>query len=292
MITKKHSIVAVTVTPFVKDCVPNFSEIEKQTETLCRSGIDAIFPNASTGEFPRMETEDKLKIMKTVADAAAGRKALIAGACDGSEPGVIRYLEAAKKLGYDGAVVCPTYYYGLSQNDVFRFYRNVSEAAEGLPVIAYHVPFFTTGIEQDTFRRILDLPGICGMKDSSANLKRIAHLCDIAQRVRPEFEVYTGTDDCLLPALTVGCFGNMTALAASMPEKICGIYEAFRAGDLPLAMKRQREIQAVIRQADSLPFPLGYKVLAKARGLQTENWNDERVPAVYEEMLRLLGELK
>ena len=289
MILKPHSLVAVTVTPFREGCRPDLEEISRQTETLCQSGADALFPCASTGEFVCMETEDKLAVLETVARQNRGRKALFAGAADASLDGVLRYVEAAKRWSYDACVICPPYYYPLSQEDVYRFYKSVSDAAEGMPVYAYHVPFFTTGIEADTFRRLLELPSIAGMKDSAQNLKRIAHLCDVARREKPEFELYTGTDDCLLPSLVAGCYGNMTALTASMPEAICAIYRAFRAGDLPGAMTAQAAILPVLRLCDSLPFPLGYKVLAKVRGLRTEDFADPRAAGV-EAAIRALFE--
>ncbi len=292
MVQKPHSIVAVTVTPFEKDVKPNLAEIARQTESLAVSGAEVIFPNASTGEFVRMDKADKLAIMQTVAEANRGRKALFAGAADGAEATVYEFVEAAKKLEYDGCVICPPYYYGLEQGDVLRFYQNVCARTEGMPIYAYHVPFFTTGIEIPTFRKLMELPGLCGMKDSSANLKRISHLCDIARRERPDFEVYTGTDDCLLPALVAGCYGNMTALAASMPQEIAGIYAAFRKGDLAAATAIQRTILPIIREADSLPFPLGYKVLAKATGLKTEEFTDPRCADVLARIETLLKELR
>lgn len=289
MIQKPHSLVAVTVTPFSEGCRPNLDEICRQTETLCGTGAEVLFPCASTGEFVCMETEDKLAVLRAVSGQNRGRKALFAGAADASLEGVLRYVEAAKRWDYDACVICPPYYYPLSQEEVFRFYAAVSDAAEGMPVYAYHVPFFTTGIETDTFRRLLELPAVAGMKDSAQNLKRIAHLCDIARRERPGFEMYTGTDDCLLPSLVAGCHGNMTALTASMPDAICAIYRAFRAGDLPGAMAAQAAILPVLRLCDSLPFPLGYKVLAKVTGLKTETFTHPRAAEVESAIRALLG---
>ena len=292
MIKKPHSIVAVTVTPFKEGVRPDLEEIARQTEELANSRAEVIFPNASTGEFPRMDKADKLAVMETVAKQNKGRKAIFAGAADAAEETVYEFVEAAKKLECDGCVICPPYYYGLGQEDVLRFYENVCARAEGMPIYAYHVPFFTTGIEIPTFRKLMELPGLYGMKDSSANLKRISHLCDIARRERPDFEIYTGTDDCLLPALVAGCYGNMTALAASMTDEIADIYDAFRTGDLASAMKIQRSILPIIRQADSLPFPLGYKVLAKATGLRTEAFADDRCESIYAAMEAMLKELR
>ncbi len=289
---KQFRSVAVTVTPFIKVNKPDLEEIALQTAKFGESGIDAIFPCASTGEYVKMSAEDKCDILKTVAVNNKGKKALVAGACAASASEAKNYIETAKKYNYDACVVCPPYYFPQSQSDIFEFYKEISGCAEGMPIIAYHVPFFTSGIELDTFRKLLELPEITGIKDSSANMKRIAHCCDTAAAVRPDFGVYTGTDDCLLPALCAGCKGSMTALAAAMPTEISAIYKAFDAGDLHRAMEIQRSLLRVIREADSLTFPIGYKLLAKANGLKTEEIKGEREQAVYNNILRLVKEEK
>ena len=286
---KTFRSVAVTVTPFTSGNHPDLEEIASQTAAFGESKIDAIFPCASTGEYVKMTVEDKCAILKTVSAANHGVKALVAGACAASVDEAKVYIAAAKANGYDACVVCPPYYFPQTQTDILHFYREIAACAEGLPVIAYHVPFFTTGIEMDTFRRLLEVPGITGMKDSSANMKRIAHCCDLAATARPDFRVFTGTDDCLLPALCAGCRGSMTALGASMPDVVAAIYAAFDAGELALAMRLQRSVLAILRQADSLVFPLGYKLLAKAAGMNMEEIGGEQSAEVYAAMLQRLG---
>lgn len=286
--TKLSRSVGVTVTPFDEKGYPDYGEIENQTEAFCGCPTEAILPCASTGEFVKLDLPERAEVLRSVMHANRGRKQLIAGTCDISAMRVIRSIEAAKRYDYDACVVCPPFYYGLTQDAVLDFYREVCAAAEGMPVVAYHVPFFTTGIEIPTFMKLMEIPNLVGMKDSSAVMKRIAHLCDLAKRERPEFLLYTGTDDCLLPALTAGCHGNMTALSASMPWHIEAIYKAFDKGDIKTAMEKQRAILAIIRECDSLPFPIGYKLLAKAQGMRTEDPTAEHEIAVYQRIKDML----
>ena len=193
-------------------------------------------------------------------------------------------------MGYDACLVCPPYYYPLSQTAVYDFYKTVCEDSRDYAVIGYHVPFFTTGIEIPTFEKLLDIPNFVGMKDSSAMMKRISHLCQITANKRPDFAVYTGTDDCLFPALCAGCFGSMTALAATMPKQIRAIYNAFDAQDIKTAMRINHSILPIIRQADSLTFPVGYKLLAKANGLNTYEGDTPEQLTVIENIKTLLKE--
>ncbi|MBR2405727.1 MAG: dihydrodipicolinate synthase family protein [Clostridia bacterium] len=280
--------VGVTVTPFDEKGYPDYGEIQNQTEAFCTCPTEAILPCASTGEFVKLDLPERAEVLRSVMLANRGRKQLIAGTCDISAMRVIRSIEAAKRYDYDACVVCPPFYYGLTQEAVLDFYREVCAAAEGMPIVAYHVPFFTTGIEIPTFLKLMEIPNLVGMKDSSAVMKRIAHLCDLAKRERPEFVLYTGTDDCLLPALTAGCHGNMTALSASMPWHIDAIYQAFDKGDLQAAMAAQRAILPILRECDSLPFPIGYKLLAKAQGMRVEDPTAEKEIAVYKRIQAML----
>lgn len=289
-LTKDFRMVAVTVTPFDAQERVLLGEVKKQTEEICNSSADAILPVASTGDYVKLDLEERLEVFSAVAEVNRGRKKLIASACDTSAARVLRTVSAVREMGYDACLVCPPYYYPLSQDAVYDFYKTVCAGAEGFPVIGYHVPFFTTGIEIPTFRKLLELPNFVGMKDSSALMKRIAHICEIALAERPDFAVFTGTDDCLFPALCAGCFGSMTALAATMPEQIRGIYDAFDARDTDRAMEINRSILPILRQADSLTFPLGYKLLAKAKGLNTYEGDTPEQRQVLENIQAMLRE--
>lgn len=283
-------MVAVTVTPFNNDETVHLEAVAWQTEQICNSEADAILPVASTGDYVKLDLPQRLEVFRTVAKVNQGRKKLIASACDTSAKRVLQTIGAVKEMGYDACLICPPYYYPLSQAAVYDFFLEVCQGAGDFPVIGYHVPFFTTGIEIPTFEKLLEIPNFVGMKDSSALMKRIAHLCNIAKQKRPDFALYTGTDDCLLPALCAGCFGSMTALAATMPKQIRGIYDAFDRGDLAAAMELNQSILPLLRQCDSLTFPLGYKLLAKAQGLQTYEGESGEPAKVYQNIQTILRE--
>ena len=260
--------VVVTVTPFLRGETPDLEEIKRQTEALCLSGTDGIFPCSSTGEYPKLSFADKLRIMRTVSETNRGRKFLIAGACAVSLEEVKRCIDAARELAYDACLVCPPYYYPLKQEEVLAFYRDICAYAKDMRIIAYNVPFFTTEITLDTFRELLAIPNLAGMKDSSGNLKKISHECDLAREMKPDFVLYSGTDDCLLPSLAAGVRGCMTALSAIFPDTVKRIFTCYEAGQLEEAIRIQRSLLSFLRLADSLVFPEGYKLAAKAAGLR------------------------
>lgn len=254
--------IGVTVTPFCAHGQVDLATVEAQAQRLAQSDVTGVFPCASTGEFPHLSFPEQEAIYQATKRALAGSKTLVAGACAPNLRQAVAYAQLATALDYDACVACPPYYYPLTQDEVYRFYRELAQASP-LPLILYHVPFFTTGIDLGTVERLLTVPGIVGMKDSSANMKRIAHLCQLHAK-REDFILYTGTDDCLLPALAAGVDGSMTALGAGLPALVAGVYRAYAQGDLATATAFQQRMMPVLAAADALPFPLGYKLVAQA----------------------------
>lgn len=284
--------IGVTVTPFKDDWHADLDAVRAQAARLEQSHIAGVFPCASTGEFTHMTMEEQRAVLFATRDGLDGRKALIGGACAPNLRQAIAYARLAKEAGCDACVACPPYYYPLSQKEIEAFYRELARAAE-LPVIMYHVPFFTSGIEADTVERLAKINHIIGIKDSSANMKRITHLCQLHDS-QPDFLIYTGTDDCLFPALCAGVDGSMTALAASLPDLVSQVYKAFFEGDLQKAGEHQRRMLPVLKAADALPFPLGYKLVAEAaHGLPlTARWHQlitrEECAGAREQIVRLV----
>ena len=123
-------MVAVTVTPFDENEKVILEEVKKQTEEICNSAADAILPAASTGDFVKLDLPERTEVFRA-----------------------LQTIRTVKELGYDACLVCPPYYYPLSQEAVYAFYKEVCEGAGDFPVIGYHVPFFTTGIEIPTFEK-------------------------------------------------------------------------------------------------------------------------------------------
>ena len=286
--------ISVLMTPVTANGHPEMDAFYRLSEKASQSPIRGLFPCTSTGEYVCFSPEENKQLLAETAKANAGRKLLFAGICAPTLMQSLDYMETAKALHYDACVACPPYYYPLSQDEILRYYRELDAAAEGMDIYIYNPPMFTTGIELNTLKRMLELPSLKGIKDSSANLKRIAHTL-LLSKDREDFTVCTGTDDILLSALVSGCGGSMTAMACILPELVAGVYDAFEAGDLALATRYQQKMMPLLAQADRLPFPAGYKLLASKTldcpmGPLLQLCDPEVVSDVDREMDRLLEE--
>jgi len=255
----------VLLTPFDEGGKVNYDVFEKEVEFLASSDIDGLFPSATTGEFVHLSPEENIEILKRTAMIAKNRKQMAAGACSSNFDTTISYMKAAAEAGYDAAVICVPYYITLPQEDVYEYFKRLARE-NIIDIILYNIPMFTGEISINVFKRLLEEKNIVGIKDSSANMKRIAHLIDIVRNERPDFSVLSGTDDCLVPALTCGCCGSMTAFSTILPEVNAEIYKRFNRGDIKGAQELNSSYLTLIRLADSIAFPAGYKLIMEMRG--------------------------
>lgn len=192
---------------------------------------------------------------------------MAAGACSSNFDTAVSYMKAAADSGYDAAVICVPYYITMPQEDVYEYFKRLART-NIIDIILYNIPMFTGEISIPTYTKLLEEERIIGIKDSSAHMKRIAHLIDIKKRNRPDFSVLSGTDDCLVPALTAGCVGSMTAFSTILPEINAEIYKKFNSGDIKGAQELNSSYLSLIRLADSIAFPAGYKLIMEMRGFK------------------------
>ena len=257
----------VLLTPFNENGKVNFDVFEREVEFLANSDIDGLFPSATTGEFVHLSPEENIEILRKTAEIAKNRKQMAAGACSSNIDTTISYMKAAAECGYDAAVICVPYYITMPQEDVYEYFKRLART-NIIKIILYNIPMFTGEISINNFTRLLSEETIIGMKDSSAHMKRIAHLIDITKKERPDFSILSGTDDCLVPALTAGCVGSMTAFSTILPEVNAEIYRRFNSGDIKGAQELNSSYLSLIRLADSIAFPAGYKLIMELRGFK------------------------
>jgi len=256
----------VLMTPFTEDGKVDYNAYEKELDFVSKSDINGFFACGTTGEFVTLSPDENKELLAFTAKFLKGKKKLLAGASSSNPKTTIEYMKTAADLGYDATMICTPYYFTLSQNDVERYYRYLAKQ-NICDIILYKIPMYTTTIELPTFEKLIDVPRIIGMKDSSAHIKQIAHEADIVRRKRPDFALLGGTDDSIVPSLVAGCVGSVTAFSVILPEVNAKIYKLFYEGKITEAMALNRRALKLLRLADSLMFPSGYKLVYEERGL-------------------------
>ena len=248
------------MTPFAKDKV-DMAAYEAQVARLIDTDIAGFVTNGTTAEFVNLSLEEQMEISELVAKMKPEGKKLIVSACTANAADTVRLARHAKKIGADAVLVCPPFYLKHPKCEREEYFRVVADNSP-LPVVLYNIPFFTEELELDVIYRLFEHKNIVGIKDSSANMKRLMHMVEKTEGT--PISVMTGTDDILFPALVGGCVGSMTAFAATFPEEVCEIYASVSSGNLARAREVQLGLIPRLRYADSKTFPRGYKETIEA----------------------------
>ena len=262
---------AVLMTPFVGTKIDEQAFIS-QIKLANDSGISGFVTNGSTAEYIQLSLEEQMYISELTAREKAKDKKLIVSACTGNIADTVRLCRHAGSIGADAVLVCPPYYFKFPANEREEYFKRVADLSP-VPVLLYSVPFFTQEIELDVIFRLFEHKNIIGIKDSSANMKRLMHMSEYT--CGKDISIMTGTDDILISALIGGCAGSLTAFAAIYPNEISALYKAVADNDLCAAKEIQYSLMPRLRKADSETFPRGYKrLMAEVTGYA---FNDKEV---------------
>ncbi len=263
---------AVLMTPFAGDKVDEQAYLA-QVERLNGTVLSGYVTNGSTGEFPLLSLEEQMRLTELVAANKAPGKKLVVSACTATLADTVRLCRHAGEVGATAVLVCPPYYFKYTAAEREAYFTAVADHSP-VPVVLYNIPFFTQELELDVIYRLFAHKNIVGIKDSSANMKRLAHMIEVTDG--SEISVMTGTDDILYSAIFAGCVGSMTAFATIYPEEVCGIYAAMERGDYEKARELQFSLMPKLRRADGPTFPQGYKrLMAEVSGIP---FADKEVP--------------
>jgi 4-hydroxy-2-oxoglutarate aldolase len=120
------------------------------------------------------------------------------------------------------------------------------------------MPASAAGLDLDaTIIRVLaEHPNIIGVKDSAGDITKLAQ---IVASVPEAFRVFAGSAGYLLPALTIGAAGAVTALANVFPRAVCDLQALFEAEELD---------QARVLQARLIPANAAVTTMYSVPGLK------------------------
>jgi 4-hydroxy-tetrahydrodipicolinate synthase len=264
---KPEGVYVAMLTPFTDEGGINEEEIRRIVDFLCESGVHGLFPVSSVGEYVHMTQEEKVRLMKIVVDQNHGRVKVTPGVGSTHPSDSIFLAKMAKKIGCDGVVVAPPYFYPLSQEMIEKYFETITDAID-LPIILYNIPLFSQPLSYDMVKRLSRRKNIVAMKDSSGSMVDFLHFMDIIRLIGEDMHFLTGREETLLPCLMMGGKGCMSATSGILPEIMVGIYQAWKKGNYDEARELQFSILLVVRAMFSLPFPLGFKVALETRGFK------------------------
>lgn len=210
---------------------------------LVDHGVRAVVVAGTTGEAAALDRRERAALLDAVRRAVPDVPVIAGTGAPASRDAAVLTADAAEH-GADAALVLSP----PRVEDPRRYYRDVADAAPGLPLLAYHFPGVSPpGIPVEM---LAALP-VRGVKDSAGSAERL-----LSEASEYDGEVYVGAAPLLTLAGPIGLTGAILALANAEPSDCIAAF----AGD-PDAQLRLLPHHRAAQRA----FPHGLKEITAAR---------------------------
>src|SRR5512136_2604468 len=120
-----QGIFTPNVVPLEADGAINEQKLLRYVDWLITSGVHGLCPNGSTGEFTRFNAEERRRIVKIVCQQAAGRVPVLAGAAEADVRETVAACEAYAGFGARAVAIVSPFYYKLSPESVYAYFREI-----------------------------------------------------------------------------------------------------------------------------------------------------------------------
>lgn len=167
----KGYIPAIT-TPFTKSRELDRAAFGRLLEWLQAEGNHGIVVAGTTGEWFSLSGEERRTVLSLAGKQLRGKLTLIAGCNAFTAAQVVARAEVAAECGFDGILVTPPPYVVPSDDEIFEFYRYVSDHVS-LPICVYNWPPGTNvDMSCALIERLAELDKVVAVKNSTGRLDR------------------------------------------------------------------------------------------------------------------------
>ncbi len=203
-------------------------EIEFIIEGGIRRGNGHIICPCGTGEYVATSREERRDMVETAVKAADGRVPVVAGIGTCYYKEAVKLGQDAKQAGAECVMMPPPYYYALDQNEVYNWYKHVSEKTK-IGFMIYVQPWRNIGaaLGLPAIEKVAKIENIISLKYSGALPKYLTVLSQYSKRfaIIDNSKGFTST-----LAHMHGAAGFITGPAAFWPDFEAEYWRLLEAG--------------------------------------------------------------
>lgn len=226
-----RGIVPPMVTPLADRDTLDVPGLERLVEHVLAGEPAGLFILGTTGEGPSLSYRLRHELIDRVAEQVARRVPLLVGVTDTASVESVEVADYAADAGAQAVVLAPPPYFPIGQEDLVEYVRHMARELP-LPVFLYNMPSHTKlAFEADTIRRLLDVPNLVGLKDSSADMIYFHRVQQLVAE-RPDFSLLVGPEELLAEAVLLGAHGGVCGGANLAPRLYVDLYRAAASRNL------------------------------------------------------------
>ena len=221
-------VITAMVTPFEQGGALDVKGARSLAAHLVDHGSQGLVVCGTTGESPTLSHAEKLSLFENVVEEVGDRCKVIAGTGTyDTEESKTLTREAAER-GVDACLVVTPYYSKPPQASLLRHFQEIADAST-VDVVIYDIPGRTgRRVERSTMVELASHPRIVAVKDAVGDASETARLrTDLDAAGHGDFEIYSGDDMMLLPALAAGAVGIVSVCSHLVGERMRAIFDAW-----------------------------------------------------------------
>lgn len=266
-----RGVYTALITPFTDHNKVDEEGLRYLIQRQIECGVDGITVLGSTGEDATLTKEERQRVI-TIAKEECNRKLpLMVGTGSNSTEQAIQNTLLTEKLGADVALVVVPYYNRPTQEGLFLHFQAIAQATK-LPLIVYNVPVRSgQNLLPDTFKRLLEIPSIVGIKEASGNISQISDVIEITRKMRPDCSVLSGDDGLTLPLMALGGDGIISVISNLFPQEVKELVEALSLGNFSLARDLHYALMPFVKNAFIETNPIPIKAMLQLSNLPSGN---------------------
>ena len=297
-VEKYGQILLPLITPYDEKEEVKYDTYAELIEYLTKNDLcDSFIVTGTTGEASLLTFDERVELMKTAVNAAAGRTPVIAGTGCASTKETIALTKEAEKLGIETClIVCP-FYNKPTQEGIYRHFKEIAENTT-CNILLYNIPIFVgVNMEAETVARLAAIPNIVGIKDEAGiNPTQITDFFLATEKIDPDFAIYNGDDVMLLPTIVQGAMGLVSGGAHIFGHEIRQIFKLFAEGKNEAAkdlfVPMYRFCKTTGQNGRILPNSIMRPAIELVTGIKLGPARGPLAPATEEEMEVTVGVLK
>ena len=258
-----RGIIPPMVTPLLDRDTLDVPGLERLIEHILAGGVHGLFILGTTGETPSLSHRIRHELIERVCSQVRGRVPVLVGITDTSFVESVELARKATQVGAQALVLAPPYYFPTGQPELVEYLKHLLPELP-LPLFLYNNPNRPQpAFEPKTVRAAADVPGIVGLKDSSANMIYF-HQVQFLLEDRPDFTLLMGPEQLLAESVLLGAHGGVCGGANLLPRLYVDLYEAARTKDLA----RVESLHRTVMQIDATIYSVGRYGSSFLKGLK------------------------
>jgi 4-hydroxy-tetrahydrodipicolinate synthase len=242
------------VTPFNEDGSFNYEAAKKHADWMISEGINGLGILMAAGEYQSVTLEQHKEYVREMVPYVKDRVSVIVGCTRERPEDVVELMENAREAGADAAMILPSYYYRMDQNEIIEQYKYINDHS-GLDIMVYNNPHCSAPIETETMKELYKLERVKMVKDASMTIDVMTDYIFEAEKT-DDVNVLCGCDYLLYQAYATGATGWISMTANILPRLSAEFHKAMVVEkDFEKGLEIYKKIYPVLNMTERFPKP-------------------------------------